>query len=47
MVKLADKISNLRDILSTPPANWPLERKQAYFEWANDVVAACAAPTLN
>ena len=38
MVKLADKISNLRDILSTPPANWPVERKQAYFEWANDVV---------
>ena len=39
MVKLADKISNLRDILSTPPAGWPLERKLAYFEWANDVVA--------
>jgi guanosine-3',5'-bis(diphosphate) 3'-pyrophosphohydrolase len=39
MVKLADKISNLRDILSTPPAGWPLERKQAYFEWANHVVA--------
>jgi guanosine-3',5'-bis(diphosphate) 3'-pyrophosphohydrolase len=39
MVKLADKISNLRDILSTPPAGWPLERKLAYFEWGNDVVA--------
>ena len=39
MVKLADKISNLRDILSSPPANWPLERKLSYFEWANDVVA--------
>ena len=39
MVKLADKICNLRDILATPPAGWPLERKLAYFEWANDVVA--------
>ena len=39
MVKLADKICNLRDILTTPPAGWPLERKLAYFEWANDVVA--------
>lgn len=39
MVKLADKISNLRDILSSPPANWPLERKLSYFEWANDVMA--------
>jgi guanosine-3',5'-bis(diphosphate) 3'-pyrophosphohydrolase len=39
MVKLADKICNLRDILATPPAGWPLQRKLAYFEWANDVVA--------
>lgn len=39
MVKLADKICNLRDILATPPAGWPLERKLAYFEWANNVVA--------
>jgi len=36
---LADKISNLRDILSSPPADWPLERKQAYFDWAAQVVA--------
>ena len=39
MVKLADKICNLRDILSSPPADWSLERKQAYFKWAADVVA--------
>ncbi len=39
MVKLADKICNLRDILSTPPVGWPVARKQAYFAWANDVVA--------
>ena len=38
MVKLADKICNLRDIISSPPANWELERKQAYFKWAADVV---------
>ncbi len=38
-VKLADKISNLRDIASTPPADWTNERKEAYFHWANEVVA--------
>ena len=39
MVKLADKISNLRDILASPPADWSPERKQAYFDWAANVVA--------
>ena len=38
LVKLADKICNLRDILASPPANWEAERKQAYFEWAARVV---------
>lgn len=37
-VKLADKICNLRDILASPPANWPLERQQGYFDWAKQVV---------
>jgi len=39
LVKLADKISNLRDILASPPAEWSSERKQQYFEWAARVVA--------
>lgn len=38
LVKLADKICNLRDIARNPPADWPLERKQAYFDWAKSVV---------
>ena len=38
LVKLADKICNLRDLLASPPANWSAERKQAYFEWAGKVV---------
>jgi guanosine-3',5'-bis(diphosphate) 3'-pyrophosphohydrolase len=37
-VKLADKISNLRDLSRSPPANWDLERKRAYFDWAKRVV---------
>ncbi len=39
LVKLADKICNLRDILASPPAVWSAERKQAYFDWAVQVVA--------
>lgn len=40
LVKLADKICNLRDINSSPPVGWPLARKQAYFDWAKAVVDA-------
>ena len=39
LVKLADKICNLRDILASPPADWSTERKQDYFDWAAKVVA--------
>jgi GTP diphosphokinase / guanosine-3',5'-bis(diphosphate) 3'-diphosphatase len=38
LVKLADKICNLRDILAMPPSNWSEERKREYFDWAKRVV---------
>jgi guanosine-3',5'-bis(diphosphate) 3'-pyrophosphohydrolase len=38
LVKIADKIANLRDMLSAPPAGWPIERKREYFDWAKSVV---------
>jgi len=38
LVKLADKICNLSDILASPP-DWPAQRKQEYFDWAAAVVA--------
>lgn len=38
LVKLADKISNLRDIIASPPADWSIERKREYFDWAKAVV---------
>ena len=43
-LKLADKISNLRSILASPPMGWSLERKQQYFEWARQVVSGLSAP---
>lgn len=38
LVKLADKICNLRDILAVPPADWSVQRKRDYFAWAAEVV---------
>lgn len=38
LIKLADKICNLRDVVEAPPMSWELKRRQAYFDWARDVV---------
>ena len=43
-IKLADKISNLRSILSSPPADWDYDRKRQYFEWGKRVVDALSQP---
>lgn len=39
LVKLADKLCNLRDIIDHPPAAWPAERCEAYVVWTAAVVA--------
>ena len=38
LVKLADKICNLRDVAERPPAGWDLARRREYFDWAKRVV---------
>ena len=38
LVKLADKICNLRDVAGHPPANWDLERRREYFDWGRQVI---------
>jgi (p)ppGpp synthase/HD superfamily hydrolase len=43
-IKLADKISNLRSILSSPPTNWDLQRQREYFTWAELVVGGLTKP---
>jgi len=40
-IKIADKICNIRDIASSPPADWTLDRKHEYLEWAERVVDGC------
>ena len=38
LVKLADKIANLRDMFEAPPARWSHRRKHQYFQWASRVI---------
>jgi len=41
LIKLADKTSNLRALVSTPPADWDMARIAEYIEWAEKVAAGC------
>ncbi|MFP4541902.1 MAG: HD domain-containing protein [Opitutales bacterium] len=43
LLKLADKIANLRSLLVNPPPTWGAERVAAYFAWAQRVVDALPA----
>jgi GTP diphosphokinase / guanosine-3',5'-bis(diphosphate) 3'-diphosphatase len=40
LIKIADKISNVREIAADPPKGWSEDRQRKYFEWAQRVVAA-------
>lgn len=39
MVKLADKISNMRDLLINLPVGWSQDRIDEYFQWSAKVVS--------
>lgn len=43
-IQLADKISNLRSIATSPPVDWHERRKVEYVAWAKSVVDGFAAP---
>jgi len=45
LIKLADKTCHLRDVANNPPADWPLQRRREYFDWAGAVVDAL--PVVN
>jgi (p)ppGpp synthase/HD superfamily hydrolase len=38
LIKLADKTSNLRTVATSPAADWSVERRLEYIEWAKAVV---------
>lgn len=39
LIKLADKACNVRNLVTTPPRDWSLERRQEYLLWTEQVVA--------
>jgi guanosine-3',5'-bis(diphosphate) 3'-pyrophosphohydrolase len=46
LIKLADKVCNLRDIVACPPHDWSIDRKRAYFDFAAAVAHGCAGLNL-
>jgi guanosine-3',5'-bis(diphosphate) 3'-pyrophosphohydrolase len=41
LIKLGDKIANIRDVGADPPANWSTEDRRAYLDWTEEVVRGC------
>ena len=41
LIKLADKICNVRDVTHQPPAGWSDERRREYLDWTEQVVQGC------
>ncbi len=38
LIKLGDKISNIRDVMNTPPDGWSDERRLEYVHWGERVI---------
>ena len=41
LIKLADKIANVTDVIDRPPATWTRRRCTEYLAWSAAVVAGC------
>jgi guanosine-3',5'-bis(diphosphate) 3'-pyrophosphohydrolase len=41
LIKLGDKICNVRDVTHAPPAGWSAGRRREYLDWTEQVVAGC------
>jgi hypothetical protein len=43
LVKICDKISNIRAVADSPAEDWTLERQREYLRWSAEVVAGLPA----
>jgi guanosine-3',5'-bis(diphosphate) 3'-pyrophosphohydrolase len=41
LIKLGDKIANIKDVTDSPPSDWSGQRRRQYLDWAEQVVAGC------
>jgi len=46
LIKIADKISNVRDVTHSPPAHWSHQRRCDYLDWAEEVVVGLRGSNL-
>jgi len=40
LIKLADKIANVKLLLSFPPEGWDLQKRSLYINWADRIISA-------
>ena len=45
LIKLGDKISNVTDVTNNPPADWDINRRKQYLDWAEKVIENCPKVT--
>jgi len=41
LIKIADKIANVSDLIVSPPSDWDDDRKTEYLNWSQRVVKGC------
>jgi (p)ppGpp synthase/HD superfamily hydrolase len=41
LIRIADKISNVHDVLHSPPTDWPVDWRLGYIDWTERVVRGC------
>jgi (p)ppGpp synthase/HD superfamily hydrolase len=41
LIRLADKVSNLRSLIDDPPPTWSSTRRRDYIEWTAKVIEGC------
>lgn len=46
LIRIADKICNVRDVGFAPAAGWSLDRRREYLDWTEQVVDRCRGQLL-
>jgi (p)ppGpp synthase/HD superfamily hydrolase len=46
LIKLADKISNVRSVAASPPVDWTQQRQREYIEFCTAVVNECRGTSV-
>ena len=41
LIRIADKISNVHDVVHSPPSDWSLDWRRDYVDWTERVVDGC------